>query len=150
MGQDTVVHSGVSVNLPLTFENRKHIYNLFQNCPHSCLIFVQEENEYDEVREVEDGDQNYNFLKDLIEIQSENDFTLFVEKECKKLTFYFLYPVFNAYARNISRRVNPAIYSHTYETPDDIINDINLGRDFFTNLGIPKKDIKFGFSFYES
>ena len=149
MGQDTFVNSGISVKLPLTFENRKHICNLFES--YNCRIFLQKEDDYDEVKEVEkDYIETY---KDLLEIDTKYEF----DKECEfgkeyeyNLVFYFLYPVFDAHARNISRRENPNIYEHTYESPDSIINKINIGKEFFLSMGIPQKDIKFGFSFHDS
>lgn len=58
MGQDTYVNAGVSVSMPFTFENRKHIYYLLQE---SLNAYVQRKQDYDEIYDIK---YEYNFFND--------------------------------------------------------------------------------------
>lgn len=178
MGQDTYADAGVSVEMPYTFENRKHIYYLLQEA--MLEPYVHRPKDYDEVYGLK---YEYNFNDDKDNENDENDdhpyydnaygFSLPSESFLKKasmvddqkefdemlsasnknydqLTFTFLYPFLNASARNISRRKHPHIFKQLYETPDGLIKTIQRGQELFLTVGVPPQKIRIGYSFRDS
>lgn len=181
MGQDTYVDTGVSVQLPFTFENRKHIYYLLQES--FVESYVQRKKDYDEIysikyeynfnekeknenekeNENENDDHVYydnhygfslpseSFLKKVSMMEDEKEFEeRFKSNKHNQLTFIFLYPFLNAHARNMSRREHPHIFEQLYNTPDNLIQTIQKGQEFFLKIGVPQKLIRIGYSFTDS
>lgn len=174
MGQDTYVDTGVSVQLRFTFENRKHIYYLLQE----CLVesYVQHKKDYDEIysieyeynfnekeneenEENEENDNHYgfslpsaSFLKKVSMMDDEKEFEERLDKSnnYSQLTFIFLYPFLNAHARNMSRREHAHIFEQLYNTPDNLVQTIQEGQEFFLKIGVPQKLIRIGYSFRDS
>lgn len=166
MGQDTYVDAGVSVQLPLTFANRKYISELLQEYKLESYVSTQ----YDEVYSVKDAyccepHDNEDFIDhhgfSLPSLSFLNKLSILEDKKhfedvlqeinaFNNLTFIFLYPFLKAHARNISRCANPCIFGEIFQTPDEMIAVIQRGKELFERVGIPARFIRIGYCFTDS
>jgi hypothetical protein len=155
------MNTGISVELPLTFENRKHIFYLVYELG-VLRVFIKQENvvneytnmfiyERDETDEDDgdDGDEemtdNENDendisllkLKNLSETTNEDEFNILIGNHV--LTFFFIYPFVEVYYDP-----NNTTYDQTI-TIDNLLTRVRMGKELFLMVGVPENKIKVGY-----
>jgi len=146
MGQMTDVLLGISVSLPLKYENMDLIIKLL-NTDNVTLIIS---GLFEEKDEVINCDFDYTFdldvLDELMDLYSEEMFKLkYKELDIKEdLIFHFMHGVAGIYARNLNFRSNPYLFSHDehHTSPAKLILDIQKGIQIFKDAGIDEILIK--------
>lgn len=162
MGQNTYSNAGVSVSYKVCYENIDLIYKLVTKYSDRLKIYVSyldsiyhkdEILDYSSIYKYSDYPMQLNILEQLKNTKNPEEFCFIYQKFTDKhdIMFYFHYPCCSSYARNISRRDIPHIFSIDNEISlDNIIDSFSKGKQLFLDLGISPDKIKYGFDFYES
>jgi hypothetical protein len=153
MGQITTAEIGVSVSLPLTYDNIKLILHLLEiRMDTSVLItYVSGMNENDDEILNYENEFEIDFLDEFEESISEDEFKSTCERlELESdLTFHFIYNCVAIYADNISFRQTSRLFNCNECTPMELIESIQKGANLFRTEGVPEHLILIGHSIYD-
>lgn len=147
MGQDTYSNFGISTSGTFNFTNLPLIKKIY-NIPDIELFIAQGDCD-DEVTNVVHIEE----LQEFIKYGNHDTDEEYKSKEIQpyhNIQYYALLPVVTTYARNISRRRNPSIYSEYCISVEQVFNKINTAQQLFLDIGIPKENIRTGYSFIDS
>jgi hypothetical protein len=171
MGQDTYVDIGVSVSLEFTLKNIQFIKILLDEILKKdtakvwCYVTGSEDcdDEVIEIKEFLENEEEFHGCLHLNQVANHIPFSDFEKlfenyKPEKEIVLRFLFETYQAYARNISRRESPTIFSNTNgyssycETVSvsSFIQNLNEGLEYFKKLGIPEDMICVGYTFLDS
>ena len=147
MGQQTDASLGISVSLPLNYENIDLIMKLLDN---DITLFIS--GLFEEKDEVINCDYDDTFdldlLDQLLELKSQEEFKIkYNELSIKDgLICNFMYICGAIYARNLSFRSHPYLFNNDESdtTPTEIILNIQTGVEIFRGAGVPEGLIKVG------
>ena len=147
MGQDTYSNFGISTSSTFNFTNLPLIKKIY-DIP-DIELFISNDNYNDEVTNIEQIEVLDNFIKYGIHDTVEEYETEEIQPY-HNIQYYALIPVVTTYARNISRRKNPLIYSEYCVSVEQVFSKINTAQQLFLDIGIPKENIRTGYSFIDS
>jgi len=144
---------GVSVSLPLNYENINLIYEL-HNIDNVYLYLSGLNEDPDEAQLVmciEDISE-LECLEELLELESEEEFKKkYKELEYKdNLVFHFIYLCSHFEAFNIQHRSCGVFQNDEYMTPSKYIETIQKGVQYFKDAGVSEELIKIGNYLYEN
>ena len=148
MGQMTDASLGISVSLPLNYENIDLIMKLIDNDDISLFISGLFEEDDEVIHCDYDDTFDLDLLDELLELKSQEEFkTKCTELDIKDdLIFNYLYVFGTIYARNLSFRSHSHLF-HNDEfdtTPTTLIQNIQKGIELFKEAGVPEELIKIG------
>ena len=154
MGQITEAQVGITVSLPIQFDNMKLISNLLELSNLGIYISGLSEEpdeivdyEYDNIDELDTD-----MIDELSMQENEEQFNMkYHELNIKKnLVIHFIY-FSKIYARNLSFRSVSRLFSHDehISTPTELINDILKGVNIFIEANVPEAYIKIGNTIYD-
>jgi hypothetical protein len=155
MGQITTAELGVSVSLPLTFENIKLILRLLEMRMDIRVLrtYVSGMNENeDEIKDYENDDFEVDMIDEFDEDITEDEFNEICNKldlEINGITFHFIYNCAAIYADNISFRQTSHLFYSNECTPSDFIANIQRGSETFRSVQVPEHLIMIGHSIYD-
>ena len=144
---------GVSVSLPLNYENIDLIYELHDI--NKVFLYLSGLNEDpDEAKLVMclDDISELESLEELLELESEQEF----KKKYKELEFednlffHFIYVCSHFDAFNIQYRSCGVFQNNEYMTPSKFIERIQEGIQYFKDAGVSEELIKIGNYLYEN
>jgi hypothetical protein len=149
----TEAQVGVSVSLPLNYENIDLIYELHDI--DKVFIYLSGLNEDpDEAKLVMclDDISELESLEELLELESEEEFKKkYEELEFEKnLVFHFIYVCSHFSAYDIQNRSCGIFQNNEYITPSKYIERIQQGIQYFKDAGISEELIKLGNYLYEN
>jgi hypothetical protein len=138
---------GVSVSLPLNYENIDLIYEL-HDIDKVFLYLTGLNNDPDEAQLVMciEDEEELESLEELLELESEEEF----KKKYKELkfkenfVFHFIYVCSHFDAFNIQHRSCGVFQTNEYMTPSKYIEIIQEGVQYFKDAGISEELIKIG------
>jgi hypothetical protein len=138
---------GVSVSLPLNYENIDLIYEL-HDIDKVFLYLTGLNNDPDEAQLVMciEDEKELESLEELLELESEEEF----KKKYKELkfkenfVFHFIYVCSHFDAFNIQHRSCGVFQTNEYMTPSKYIEIIQEGVQYFKDAGISEELIKIG------
>lgn len=155
MGQSTFATIGVSVSLELTYRNIQLIKKLLEM--DVFCVYISGLKEYsDEIVDFDQDELDFSEedIYELSEKQNEEDFNKHYEElELEKyLVFIFIYNCTSVYARNLSFRNTPTLFSHNdYQlSPTQTILKFQKGLELFKEAGVEEEYIKVGNTINES
>jgi hypothetical protein len=146
---------GVSVQLPLVFENRKLIFKLLESLDYetnpqlSCRVYDDACESKDNVQRCDSEIETYtNELEQLQNTSTELQF----DEKCKVLRsarrqpdFNFLYTVGQADLINLMKRSEVDFYYHKEtETPTSMMKKLDDGVKYFEKHGVKASEIRVG------
>ena len=144
---------GVSVSLPLNYENIDLIYVL-HNIDKVFLYLSGLNEDPDEAELVMclDDISELECLEELLELESEEEFKKkYEDLEFKdNLMFHFIYVCSHFDAFNIQRRSCGVFQNDEYTTPSKYIETIQEGVQYFKDAGVSVELIKIGNYLYEN
>jgi hypothetical protein len=155
MGQITTAELGVSVSLPLTFENIKLILRLLEMRMDIRVLrtYVSGMNENeDEIKDYENDDFEVDMIDEFDEDITEDEFNEICNKldlKINGITFHFIYNCAAIYADNISFRQTSHLFYSNECTPSDFIANIQKGAETFRTAQVPEDLIMIGHSIYD-
>jgi len=155
MGQITTAELGVSVSLPLTFENIKLILRLLEMRMDIRVLrtYVSGMNENeDEIKDYENDDFEVDMIDEFDEDMQEDEFNEICNKlelETERITFHFIYNCVSIYADNISFRQTSHLFYSNECSPNDFIENIQKGAEAFRSAQVPEALILIGHSIYD-
>lgn len=143
---------GVSVSLPLNYENIDLIYELHDI--NKVFLYLSGLNEDpDEAKLVMclDDISELESLEELLELESEEEFKKkYEELEFEEnLVFHFIYLCSHFEAFDIQHRSCGVFQNNEYMTPSKYIERIQQGVQYFKDAGISEELIKIGNYLYE-
>ena len=148
MGQMTDASLGISVSLPLNYENLNLIMKLIDIDDISLFISGLFEEEDEVISCDYDDTFDIDLLDELVELKSPEEFkTKCTELDIKDdLIFNYLYIFGKIYATNLSFRSHSYLFQSQDSdiTPDTIIQNIQKGVEIFRDAGVPEELIKVG------
>ena len=156
MGQQIESETGVSVSLPLTFDNLDKIINLLNISNLRVYVSGYGENS-DEVRdfiyEEDDFHINYDIIDELSESTNEEEYNKkYNELELvEDIEFHFMRVVTGMYTENLCYRNMNRLFEDT-DSPNsalDLINSIQEAIEIFKNQNIPVEQIHVGHTMRE-
>jgi hypothetical protein len=141
MPQETEVHFGVTVSLPVNYENIDMIFDLFST--DNILTYLSGLCEdSDEVQIIMSMDD----YEEIVSLENEDEF----KEKCKEfnikenLVFNFMFICATSFATNMRYRRNPLVFHNNDWTPATLIDRINKGVEIFRKYGVPEELIKIG------
>jgi hypothetical protein len=148
MGQMTDASLGISVSLPLNYENIDLIMKLIDINNLSLFISGLFEEDDEVINCDYDDTFDLDLLDELIEMKSLEEFKIkLTELDIKDdLIFNYLYIFGTIYARNLSFRSHSYLF-HSEDsdtTPATLIQNIQKGVEIFKEAGVPEELIKIG------
>jgi hypothetical protein len=156
MGQQFESETGVSVSVPLTFENLERIINLL-DIP-NLRVYVSGYGEngdevYDFLYEEDSIDINYDILDELSSAANEEEYTKkYKEMEIEEdIKFHFMRVCTAMYTENLCYRNINRLFEED-ESPNsalDLITSIHEAIEGFKNQNIPIEQIHIGHSMRE-
>ena len=148
MGQMTDASLGISVSLPLNYENIDLIIKLINNDLLSLFISGLFEEDDEVINCDYDDTFDMDRLDELVELKSSEEFKIkCAELDIKdSLVFNYLYTFGTIYARNLSyRRHSHLFHNDEFDTtPTTLIQNIQKGVELFIDAGVPEELIKVG------
>jgi hypothetical protein len=144
---------GVSVSLPLNYENIDLIYELHDiNNVFLYLSGLNEDPDEAELVMCLDDIGELKSLEELLELESEEEFKKkYKELECNdNLVFNFIYVCSHFDAFNIQHRSCGVFQNDEYINPSKYIERIQQGIQFFKDAGVSEELIKIGNYLYEN
>jgi len=143
---------GVSVSLPLNYENIDLIYELHDI--NKVVLYLSGLNEDpDEAKLVMclDDISELESLEELLELESEEEFKKkYEELEFEEnLVFHFIYLCSHFEAFDIQHRSCGVFQNNEFMTPSKYIERIQQGVEYFKDAGISEELIKIGNYLYE-
>ena len=151
MGQINDAQVGVSVSLPIKFENIHLIISLLDLPYFRIYVSGLSENpdeildyEYDNIENIDTD-----MLDELSIIGNIDDFKAkYKELNINKdLIFHFIYVCTSIYAKNLRYRSTCCLFNNL-STPQDYINNIQKGVELFKLANVPEIYIKIGNTIY--
>lgn len=144
---------GVSVSLPLNYENIELIYKLHDI--DNVFLYLSGINEDpDEAQLVMciEDEEELESLEELLELESEEEFKKKYEELQfeDNLVFHFLYVCSHFDAFNIQHRSCGVFQNDEYMTPSKYIETIQKGVQYFKDAGVSEELIKIGNYLYEN
>ena len=138
---------GVSVSLPLNYENIELIYELHDI--NKVVLYLSGLNEDpDEAKLVMclDDISELESLEELLELESEEEFKKkYEELEFEEnLVFHFIYLCSHFEAFDIQHRSCGVFQNNEYMTPSKYIERIQQGMQYFKDAGVSEEFIKIG------
>jgi hypothetical protein len=144
---------GVSVSLPLNYENIDLIYELHDiNKVFLYLSGLNKDPEEAELVMCLDDIRELESLEELLELESEEEFKKKYEelKYKDNLIFHFIYVCSHFEAFNIQYRSCGVFQNDEYMNPSKYIERIQQGIQYFKDAGISDDLIKIGHYLYEN
>ena len=153
MGQDTSGRIGVSVTLPLTFQNIELIRRLVV-LGHDCQCYLHPRGGCrsrceDEITELSAFEPDEFDLQKVVASTNEEEFETNLTAIGVRL-IHFIIEVAEAYARNISRRDLPQIFGEDDQTVEDVIRRFYDAKQTFLRSGVPSDLIKVGYTLIDN
>ena len=144
---------GVSVSLPLNYENIDLIYEL-HDIDKVFLYLTGLNKDPDEAQLVMciEDEEELESLEELLELESEEEFKKKYEelKFKENFVFHFIYVCSHFDAFNIQHRSCGVFQTNEYMTPSKYIEIIQEGVQYFKDAGISEELIKIGNYLYEN
>lgn len=148
MGQMTDAQVGLSVSLPLKFDNINLIICLLDLSELYIYVSGLCEND-DEILEYDDVDN----IDELLSMTNIDDFkNKYKELDLNEnIIIHFMYVYTKIYARNLSYRSTPHLFSNDIKlsSPQELINNIQKGIEIFKKANVPDEYIKIGNTIYQ-
>ena len=144
---------GVSVSLPLNYENIELIYKLHDiDNVYLYLSGLNEDPDEAQLVMCIEDEEELESLEELLELESEEEFKKkYEELEYKdNLVFHFIYLCSHFEAFDVQYRSCGIFQSNKYMTPLKFIEKIQEGVKYFKDAGVSEELIKIGNYLYEN
>jgi len=142
---------GVSVSLPLNYENIDLIFELYNIDNMFYLSGLNDDPDEAKLVMCLEDEEELESLEELLELESEEEFNKKYEelKIPENLVFHFLYVCSHFDAFNIQYRSCGVFQNDEYENPLKYIERIQKGIQYFKDAGVSEELIKIGNYLYE-
>jgi len=143
---------GVSVSLPLNYENIDQIFELYNIDNMFYLSGLNDDPDEAKLVMCLEDEEELESLEELLELESEEEFNKKYEelKIPENLVFHFLYVCSHFDAFNIQHRSCGVFQNDEYENPLEYIERIQKGIQYFKDAGVSEELIKIGNYLYEN
>jgi len=143
---------GVSVSLPLNYENIDQIFELYNIDNMFYLSGLNDDPDEAKLVMCLEDEEELESLEELLELESEEEFNKkYEELEIpENLVFHFLYVCSHFDAFNIQYRSCGVFQNDEYENPLEYIERIQKGIQYFKDAGVSEELIKIGNYLYEN
>jgi len=143
---------GVSVSLPLNYENIDLIFELYNIDNMFYLSGLNDDPDEAKLVMCLEDEEELESLEELLELESEEEFNKKYEelKIPENLVFHFLYVCSHFDAFNIQHRSCGVFQNDEYENPLEYIERIQKGIQYFKDAGVSEELIKIGNYLYEN
>jgi len=143
---------GVSVSLPLNYENIDQIFELYNIDNMFYLSGLNDDPDEAKLVMCLEDEEELESLEELLELESEEEFNKKYEelKIPENLVFHFLYVCSHFDAFNIQYRSCGVFQNDEYENPLEYIERIQKGIQYFKDAGVSEELIKIGNYLYEN
>jgi len=143
---------GVSVSLPLNYENIDLIFELYNIDNMFYLSGLNDDPDEAKLVMCLEDEEELESLEELLELESEEEFNKKYEelKIPENLVFHFLYVCSHFDAFNIQYRSCGVFQNDEYENPLEYIERIQKGIQYFKDAGVSEELIKIGNYLYEN
>ena len=143
---------GVSVSLPLNYENIDLIFELYNIDNMFYLSGLNDDPDEAKLVMCLEDEEELESLEELLELESEEEFNKkYEELEIpENLVFHFLYVCSHFDAFNIQYRSCGVFQNDEYENPLEYIERIQKGIQYFKDAGVSEELIKIGNYLYEN
>lgn len=143
---------GVSVSLPLNYENIDLIFELYNIDNMFYLSGLNDDPDEAKLVMCLEDEEELESLEELLELESEEEFKKKLEelKIPDNLVFHFLYVCSHFDAFNIQYRSCGVFQNDEYENPLEYIERIKKGIQYFKDAGVSEELIKIGNYLYEN
>jgi len=143
---------GVSVSLPLNYENIDLIFELYNIDNMFYLSGLNDDPDEAKLVMCIEDEEELESLEELLELESEEEFKKKFEelKIPENLVFHFLYVCSHFDAFNIQYRSCGVFQNDEYENPLEYIERIQKGIQYFKDAGVSEELIKIGNYLYEN
>ena len=143
---------GVSVSLPLNYENIDRIFELYNIDNMFYLSRLNDDPDEAKLVMCIEDEEELESLEELLELESEEEFKKKFEelKIQENLVFHFLYVCSHFDSYNIQHRSCGVFQNDEYENPLEYIEKIQKGIQYFKDAGVTEELIKIGNYLYEN